>query len=228
MEQSGSGAVGQGFVYAPCMASQAPQPSPAFSDMRLSEFLAAVGAKTPAPGGGAVASAVGALSAALAQMVVNYSIGKKNLLEQQGELQAAIETLEKSRAHLLDLAQEDAAAYAVLNELQKLPPEDVRRVREMGPAVERAVEVPWTVLLQSIELLKDFERLAPITNKYLRSDLGIAAVLAEATARSAAWNVRINVGDLPPTRKSDVLAKCDALVQEAKRRCEHVEQATKV
>jgi formiminotetrahydrofolate cyclodeaminase len=94
--------------------------------------------------------------------------------------------------------------------------------------VERAVEVPRAVLLQSIELLKDFERLAPITNKFLRSDLGIAAVLAEATARSAAWNVRINAGDLPATRKGDVLANCDALVQEAKRRCEHVEQATAV
>lgn len=199
-----------------------------FSEMRLGEFLSAVGAKSPAPGGGAVASAVGALSAALAQMVVNYSIGKKNLLEQQGELQAAIGALENARAHLLDLAQQDAAAYAVLNELQKLPPEDARRTREIGAAVERAVEVPWTVLLRSIELLKDFERLAPITNKFLRSDLGIAAVLAEATARSAAWNVRINAGDLPPERKSEVLTTCDALVQEAKRRCEHVELATKV
>lgn len=196
--------------------------------MRFCEFLSAVGAKTPAPGGGAVASAVGALAAALAQMVVNYSIGKKNLLEQQGELQAAIATLEKARTHLLDLAQQDASAYAVLNELQKLPPDDARRAREMAPAVERAVEVPWTVLLQSIELLKDFERLAPITNKFLRSDLGIAAVLAEATARSAAWNVRINATDLPLPRKGDVLAKCDTLVQDAKRRCEHVEKATQV
>jgi formiminotetrahydrofolate cyclodeaminase len=199
-----------------------------FSDLRLSEFLSAVAAKSPAPGGGAVASAVGALAAALAQMVVNYSIGKKNLLEQQGELQAAIDTLEKARTHMLDLAQQDAAAYGVLNELQKLPPDDARRAREMAAAVERAVEVPWTVLLQSIELLKDFERLAPITNKFLRSDLGIAAVLAEATARSAAWNVRINVGDLPPARKSDVLATCEAMVQDAKRRCEHVERATAV
>lgn len=199
-----------------------------FSDMRLSEFLGAVGAKTPAPGGGAVASAVGALAAALAQMVVNYSIGKKNLLEQQSELQAAIVKLENARTHLLDLAQQDAAAYAVLNELQKLPSEDPRRTREMAAAVERAVEVPSAVLLLSIELLKDFERLAPITNKFLRSDLGIAAVLAEATARSAAWNVRINASDLPPARKSDVLAKCDALVHEAKQRCSHVEQATAV
>lgn len=196
--------------------------------MRLSEFLAAVGAKTPAPGGGAVASAVGALAAALAQMVVNYSIGKKNLLEQQGELQAAIETLEKARAHLLDLAQQDASAYAVLNELQKLPPEDARRVREMAPAVERAVEVPWTVLLQAIELLKDFERLAPITNKFLRSDLGIAAVLADATARSAAWNVRINAMDLSPAKKAEVLAACQRLIDEAKERCRRVELATAV
>ena len=50
-----------------------------FTPLTLDQFLDSVAAKTPAPGGGAVASAVGALSAALAGMVVSYSTGKKNL-----------------------------------------------------------------------------------------------------------------------------------------------------
>jgi len=43
------------------------------------------------------------------------------------------------------------------------------------------------------DLLRHFERLASITNKHLRSDLAIAAVLADAVVRAGRWNVAINL-----------------------------------
>ena len=42
----------------------------------VQELLCSVAARTPAPGGGAVAATVGALAAALSEMVGNYSQGK--------------------------------------------------------------------------------------------------------------------------------------------------------
>ncbi|MFN5944565.1 MAG: cyclodeaminase/cyclohydrolase family protein, partial [Phycisphaerae bacterium] len=45
-----------------------------FSSLSLSTFLAQTAAKQPTPGGGAVAGLTGALAAALAHMVVNYSL----------------------------------------------------------------------------------------------------------------------------------------------------------
>jgi len=196
--------------------------SSSFADMRFADFLSAVAAKSPAPGGGAVASASGALASALAQMVVSYSIGKKDLLEQQEELRLAATKLERARALFLQLADEDAAAYSQLNALQKLPLGDARRAAELPDAQRLAVQVPQSVAATAIDLLRLFEQLSLISNRYLRSDLGIAADLAEATVRAALWNVRINAEGLPPAAKSDVERDIARAESEASQRRDHV------
>lgn len=193
-----------------------------FADMRFADFLGAVAAKSPAPGGGAVASASGALAAALAQMVVNYSIGKKDLLEQQEELKHALAKLERARAVFLELADEDAAAYSQLNALQKLSPGDPKRTSELPAAQQVAVQVPRSVAAAAIDLLRMFEQLAPITNRYLRSDLGIAADLAEATVRAALWNVRINTDGLPSGQRAEIEKDGARSESEASTRRDHV------
>lgn len=190
--------------------------------MRFADFLSAVAAKSPAPGGGAVASASGALSAALAQMVVNYSIGKKDLLEQQEELRHALVKLERARTVFLELADEDAAAYRELNALQKLPPGDAKRAADLPAAQQVAVQVPRSVAAAAIDLLRMFEQLAPITNRYLRSDLGIAADLAEATVRAALWNVRINTDGLPPGQRTEIEKDGARAESEASTRRDHI------
>jgi len=100
---------------------------PSFSHQPLSDFLHSIASKTPTPGGGAVASTVAALAAALAQMVVAYSAGKKSLAQHEPTLQSSLKTLERARDVLLQLADEDAAAYGAVNELSKLPEADPRR-----------------------------------------------------------------------------------------------------
>lgn len=159
----------------------------------VSEFLDSIAAKTPTPGGGAVAASVGALAAALAGMVVSYSLGKKNLADHQPELQAAAAHLARARALMLELVAEDERAYGAVNELMKLPEGDPRRAEELPPAAVAATHAPLAVMAAACDLLRLFERLAPITNRHLRSDLAIAAVLADATTRAGVWNVRINL-----------------------------------
>ena len=154
-----------------------------------------VGDKCPTPGGGAVASAVGALAAALGRMVVSYSIGKKNLEEHQPLLIAANARLERAAAVMLELADEDAAAYGAVNELSRLDASDPRRA-ELAAAQQASVQVPLMVAAAAVDLLRLFEQLAGTTNRHLRSDLGIAAVLARATVEASAWNVLINLGTL--------------------------------
>ncbi len=164
-----------------------------FGDLNVDTFFEQLGAKTPAPGGGAAACMAGATAAALAHMVVAYSLGKKNLAEHETHLQQASASLARVRALMLQLADEDAAAYALVNELQKLPEGDARREAEFTGAAEAAVAVPRAALALSLDMLRLVESLCGRSNKFLRSDLAIAAVLGEAAARSAWWNVNINL-----------------------------------
>ena len=56
----------------------------------IEEFLNAAAAKQPAPGGGSVTALVGALAASMGEMVINYSIGKKDLEPFIDELRPAL------------------------------------------------------------------------------------------------------------------------------------------
>lgn len=193
--------------------------------LTLSTFLDQLGAKTPAPGGGAVACSVGAIAASLARMVVAYSLGKKNLAEHQPSLQQADASLQAFASVFLRLADEDAAAYSWVSELQKLPAGDARREREMATAQAAALGAPRAALGASCDLLRLVERLAPITNRFLRSDLAIAGVLAESAARSAWWNVLVNLEFLSEAERAQVRGECEAMLRDAEERRRRVEAA---
>lgn len=185
-------------------------PEQRFAEMTVEGFLDAVAAKTPAPGGGAVAGATAALGAALARMVLAYSLGKKSLAAHEGALREADEALARLRVMFLALGDEDAAAYALVNELRRLAPDDPRRAG-LAAAEKASLDVPRTVLGACVEMLRRLEGLAGITNPHLRSDLAIAGVLGEAGARAAWWNVRVNAGELEAGERARVFAEIDDL-----------------
>ncbi len=200
-----------------------------FGSLSVAEFLGAVASKTPAPGGGAVASMTGALASALGQMVVAYSVGKKSLAEYEPRLRGAILRLERARALLLGLADEDAEAYNLVNTLQKLPEDDERRKATLDDALHASVQVPLATMAACVDLLRLFLELAPITNKHLRSDLGISAVLADAAARASRWNVVVNAAQL--SREQDRLhtsRQLNAMLHDSAALVRQVEQACEV
>lgn len=193
--------------------------------LTLADFFSRLAARTPTPGGGAAASVAGALGAALAGMVVNYSLGKKNLAPHEAENQQALIILSTAVPMLLDLADEDAAAYGAVNELSRLPEGDPRRAAELPQAQRDSVQVPMAVGAMCVNLLRRFEALAATTNRHLRSDLAIAAILADAATRAAACNVAVNLPSLPPAESEKARAQCDALLAESARLCALVERA---
>ncbi len=163
-----------------------------------------------------MACATGALGAALAHMVVSYSLGKKSLAEHQPALEHAARALTTARAVLLELAEEDAEAYAAVNALLKLPDPDPRRARELPAAAERAVQVPMAAIATCVSLARLCEQLCPMTNRHLASDLAIAALLADAGARAAEWNVRVNLTLLAePARREAVRAESGKMLADA-------------
>jgi formiminotetrahydrofolate cyclodeaminase len=189
-------------------------------------LLDQIAAKTPSPGGGAVACSTGALAAALAQMVVSYSRGKKSLAAHQPALDAADHYLTRARAVFLELGVEDAQAYGLVNELQKLPEGDARRTRELPAALAAATQVPMAAIAAAADLLRLCETLAPVTNTHLHSDLAIAAVLADAAAQGSVWNVRVNAAMLPDeAARASRLKQASVLAGDCTARRAAVEQA---
>ncbi|MGE3107478.1 MAG: cyclodeaminase/cyclohydrolase family protein [Phycisphaerales bacterium] len=187
----------------------------AMANQTIHAFLRDLGSKTPTPGGGAVAAITGATAAALARMVVSYSLGKKNLAEHQPALEQAAAALDRARDVFLELADEDAAGYAVLNDLQKRPDADARKAAEMPAAVQAAVQIPLACAAAACDLLRSCESLVTRTNRFLRSDLAIAAVLAEGAVASACWNVRVNAPMLPESARGTLTDQVDRLLRDA-------------
>jgi len=194
--------------------------------MTFGELLSQVAAKTPAPGGGAVAGAAGALGAALGSMVVGYSVGRKSLERHQAALEAAAATLERARRVLIELAEEDAAAYDQYSRLAKLPEDDPRRIADLPGVAALCLQAPQAAAATACDVLRLLEDLTGITNRHLRSDLAIAAILAEAAARAAWWNVLVNLANLPDGRERDrIAAEVQGMLEEAGQRRQRIEQA---
>ncbi len=189
------------------------------------ELLARVAARTPTPGGGAVAGAVGALAVALGEMALNYSVGRTAPGANEAEIREALAMLIRARGLALELVAEDMAAYALVSEAMKLPGDDSSRAARLSTAAETASRAPMALVALCCDLLGIFERLAGACNRNLRSDLAIAAGLAEAAARASRWNVRANLATLADVEGKRTLAECDAMLAGAARRLAAIEAA---
>lgn len=194
------------------------------SKLPFCELLVRVSAKTPVPGGGAVAASIGALATALAQMAINFSLGKKDLAQHAAAHESAIEQFERARWMLMELAAEDAAAYETLNEAMKLPKDDPSRPARLSESAQAAIQPPMATIAACADLLRAFEALAPITNRHLRSDLAIAAIYAEATARASRWNVRVNLPLVDPNLRREAEERVELMLMRAQSSLRAIEQ----
>jgi len=202
-------------------------PTPTLASQSISGFLESLNAKAPTPGGGAAAAITGATAAAAAGMVVSYSVDKKSLSEFKQLNTDAQNQLNRAREMFLMLGDEDAAGYGELNSLWKLDKEDPDRIARWDDAVAGAIGPPKAMLALALDALRLCEQLIGTTNRQLKSDLGVAAVLFEATARSAAWNVRINIPLLESTLQAAARDEVDSLLKSAGDLCETIETGCK-
>ncbi len=164
------------------------------------DFAAALASGEPVPGGGGGAALAGALGAALAAMVCNFTVGRKRYQAVEPEMRALLSRADAIRAELLDLVDADAEAYGKVVEGQALPkdtPEEVaERDRRIQAALAESVRVPLRVAVLAADAVALCEPIAERGNQRLISDAGVAALLADAALRSAALNVRVNLRDL--------------------------------
>src|SRR5579884_2042491 len=90
-------------------------------ERRLPDFLEALGSGAPTPGGGAASAVAGALAAALAEMVANFTVGRPKYAEVEAGMRAIVARARTMRERLLALAEDDERAYAQVSAAYKRP-----------------------------------------------------------------------------------------------------------
>jgi methenyltetrahydrofolate cyclohydrolase len=154
--------------------------------LSLEEVLDAVAARTPAPGGGAVAALAGALAAGLVEMAARFTAVTPRVTEivtRSGEL----------RGHLLGLAEVELHAYEPVLEALRLPREDPMRPARLAAARSGAAESPFEIALATAELAGLGAELALAGNPNLEGDAVTGCLLAEAACQAATRLVEINL-----------------------------------
>jgi len=182
----------------------------------LDDFVADLAGPDPVPGGGSVSALAGQLAAALAEMVGGLTVGRPRYAEAHDEMTALAVTAHSLRARLGALVQDDADAYAAVSDAYRLPKDDADgRNAVIQAALVLAADVP----LETARLCRDVAALALACasrgNANAITDSGVAALLAEAACRGAAYNVRINASSITdPTRAAALLDEVATLVAE--------------
>ncbi|MBW0273484.1 formimidoyltetrahydrofolate cyclodeaminase [Nocardia sp. MH4] len=198
--------------------------APSFGAVTLEHYLSELGAKVPAPGGGAVAALHAAQAAALVAMVARYTTRAKDAVHQP-IVERIIEAADAARARSLALADADAAAFTAVGAAYKLPKdteaEVAARTEAINAALVEAARVPAAVVDEADEILSLAAELLPIGNPNVVTDIGAAADAARAAAMSSQLNIEINVGSLPAAlgdgfaaallRVDTIAARADAL-----------------
>jgi glutamate formiminotransferase/formiminotetrahydrofolate cyclodeaminase len=98
---------------------------------------------------------------------------------------------------LAALVERDAAAYGAVSAAYKIPKTESTRPQAITEALLGAARVPLETAHAAARVAALAAALAEKGNPNAVSDAGVAALLAEAACRGAAYNVRINVAALP-------------------------------
>src|SRR5450432_3856079 len=159
-------------------------------------FVEQLAAPTATPGGGSAAAASGAMAAGLASMVASMSRGKKAYLQHERELSEAIAQLSQLREELKAAIDADAESYNAVMKAYKQAKDSAGADGIIDAALKQATSVPLSVAVRAREVMGIAERLKPITNPNMKSDLTTATALARAAIQGALANVEINLESL--------------------------------
>lgn len=188
-----------------------------FRDLTVQDFVNRLASNEPVPGGGSASAIAASLGAALVAMVASLSEGRPRYVMYADVHRRTKAAGTELADRLLRIADEDAAAYSAFSAALKLPrdseEQQAARTAAMRAAARVAAEVPLRCVEACLEVVQGAELLAARCNVNASSDLDVAAALAEAAARGAAENVRVNlpsVGD--DAWAAQTTAKLDGLM----------------
>ena len=192
-------------------------------DLTVKEFLNKVAGSDPVPGGGSIAALNGAVASALAAMVANLTIGKKNY-EEHEELMNHIASLalREKDVFIADIDR-DSEAYDAVFACFKMPKatdeEKAARSAAIQEATRHAALIPMEVARKALEVMPVIADIARLGNRNAITDACVAMMAARSAVLGALLNVRINLGVLKDKEfVQELQAEADRIEQTACRK----------
>ena len=184
-----------------------------YLDLPVGQFLAALSAPTPDPGGGAVAALAVSLAASLCAMTA--SLSARQLTGPGPDAASLARQAAQLRDEAAPLAQADADGYRAV-----LAAKRAGDGLATQAALSAASDVPVRVAEIAVAVAGIAATVAASGNPAVRGDAAAAALLASAGAQSAALLVQINLAgaasDGRPGRAALLAAETDRLAGAAR------------
>lgn len=170
------------------------------SETSIKTFLEIVASDSPAPGGGSVAAAVGAMGASLASMYCRLTIGKEKYSEVKNLFKQKLQTTENIRKEFTTLIDRDTEAFNQIMKAYRLPKntesEKKERRKQIQNAYKKASEIPLKTAKKSKHLLEILERIGKKGNENAITDAATSALCGITALKAAILNIKINLNSI--------------------------------
>ncbi len=181
------------------------------------EFVEVLSSKAPVPGGGGASALVGAVGAALCNMMGNLTVGKKKYADVEEELRGLMEQVTEIQNRFLQLIDEDAEGFAPLAKAYGLPSgteeEKAKKAEIMEKCLNDACGVPMEIMENCCRAIDLIEIFAAKGSVLAVSDAGVAAACCRAALKGASLNIYINTKSMKDRKRGDELnQKCDEMI----------------
>ncbi|MBE6927129.1 MAG: cyclodeaminase/cyclohydrolase family protein [Ruminococcaceae bacterium] len=168
--------------------------------LTLKEFIAVTASDAPAPGGGSVSALAGALSAALAEMVANLTVGKEKYAASQDTMATLLPQVRALTDAFVLAVDADSRAFdgymAALAMPKATDEEKAARSKAMQNGLKEAARVPLRVAELAVSLFPHLQAVLTLGNKNAVTDAMVGTMLARTCALGAIYNVRVNLSSI--------------------------------
>jgi formiminotetrahydrofolate cyclodeaminase len=170
-------------------------------------LLEAVGAQTPAPGGGTAAALAASMAAGLVQMAARFTRAREDYAQVHDRMDEVAEEAGALRERLLELAEHELSAYEPVLEALALDAGDPDREARLREALSDAADSPLEIARAAVSVASLGAELAATGNVNLTGDAITGTALAEAACCAAARLAEINLARVPSDPRLDEAAE---------------------
>jgi glutamate formiminotransferase/formiminotetrahydrofolate cyclodeaminase len=199
--------------------------------MSLYSFMNETASESPAPGGGSVSAYMGSLGVALGTMVANISSHKRGWDDRWKEFSDWAEKGKEIQNKLLQLVDEDTAAFNGILNAYSLPKKTEEEIRVRKSAVQEATRnatlIPLKVMETAFSGFGLIREMVKKGNPNSVTDAAVGALAIRSCIRGAFLNVKINASGLEDKEfVSDLIKKGQVIESETIREEEAILKIT--